>query len=181
VEQTNPPQRILLLLGSARGESSTRQFARQVLGQLPYTVIDLLEHVVAPYEYAQDYPAADEFLWIAGQMQSHDIIIFATPVYWYAMSGRLKTFFDRITDLTTTHKSLGRALAGKAVFLLVVGADPELPPGFTVPFKKTSAYLKMRFIRALYYSTRISSGPEVAALANTLQQELTRTASATNS
>ena len=35
-------------------------------------------------------------------------IIFVTPVYWYAMSGRMKVFFDRWTDLLKIDKDTGR-------------------------------------------------------------------------
>lgn len=50
-------------------------------------------------------------------MQSADNIVFATPVYWYAMSGRMKIFFDRFTDLLYTHKSIGKNLKGKKLFI----------------------------------------------------------------
>ena len=46
-------------------------------------------------------------------ISKYDTIIFATPVYWYSMSGILKVFIDRITDLLTIEKELGRKLRGK--------------------------------------------------------------------
>ena len=52
-------------------------------------------------------------------MVQYEQIIFATPIYWYAMSAQLKTFFDRMTDLLTIHKPLGRQLRkGKKMFLI---------------------------------------------------------------
>lgn len=67
-------------------------------------------------------------------MLHDDKIIFATPVYWYSMSGLMKTFFDRLTDLVTIQKSVGRKLKGKETFLFAVGTDDLLPAGFTIPF-----------------------------------------------
>jgi multimeric flavodoxin WrbA len=60
-------------------------------------------------------------------MIEHDAIVFATPVYWYAMSGLMKVLFDRFTDLVTVRKDLGRRLRGRRVFLIACGTDPDLP------------------------------------------------------
>ncbi len=46
-------------------------------------------------------------------VDKYDVLIFATPVYWYSMSGIMKVFFDRITDLLTIKKDIGRKLKGK--------------------------------------------------------------------
>jgi multimeric flavodoxin WrbA len=91
---------------------------------------------------------------VAEKMETAERIVFATPVYWYAMSGELKVFFDRLTDLLTTHKSIGKALKGKKTYLIATGSDPELPEGFEVPFRSTSAYFDMSYEGALYKATR---------------------------
>ncbi|MCB2407557.1 flavodoxin family protein [Hymenobacter lucidus] len=152
----------ILILGSARGESTTRGFAQQLLGATPHTVIDLREYAVAPYSYQSNYPAQDEFLALIERVLEHDPVIFATPVYWYSMSGSMKTFFDRITDLTRMRKDLGRRLAGKSVLLVATGSDAELPPGFAVPFELTAAYLNMPFGGAFYYSDKTPLPESVA-------------------
>lgn len=84
-------------------------------------------------------------------------ILFATPVYWYAMSGRLKTLFDRFTDLLTDRDSggRGRRLADRQMWMLAVGVDPELPAGFEEPFRLTAAYLGMTWKGGLYLSTAV--------------------------
>lgn len=82
-------------------------------------------------------------------------ILFATPVYWYAMSGRMKTLFDRFTDLLSDRdgQRRGRSLAGRQVWALAVGTDPAPPPGFNEPFRLTAAYLGLDWRGALYLST----------------------------
>jgi multimeric flavodoxin WrbA len=57
----------------------------------------------------------DGFKPIAEKMAAAEGILFATPVYWYAMSAPLKIFFDRLTDMTENLKALGKQLAGKPV------------------------------------------------------------------
>jgi hypothetical protein len=70
------------------------------------------------------------------------------------MSGRLKNFFDRFTELITAKKHIGRQIKGKSTYVLAVGADESMPPGFDVPFRVTSEYLNMNFKGNLYYSTK---------------------------
>ncbi|MBX0288873.1 NAD(P)H-dependent oxidoreductase [Hymenobacter sp. HSC-4F20] len=145
----------LVILGSARSDGNTRRLVSQVLTEVPHQLLDLQKLPVAAYRYTQDYAPDDAFLSIVEQMQRHSVLVFATPVYWYSMSGILKDFFDRLTDLTEEpHKRLGRGLSGKHVFLLAVGSDPELPEGFEVPFRRTAEYFKMTFEGVLYQSLK---------------------------
>ena len=64
---------------------------------------------IGGYDY-QHFNANDAFGGIAQKMAEADKIVFATPVYWYAMSAPLKIFFDRLDDLTENLKSLGQEL-----------------------------------------------------------------------
>lgn len=40
-------------------------------------------------------PQQDDAIWIASKMLSADVIVLATPVYFYTMSAQLKTLIDR--------------------------------------------------------------------------------------
>jgi multimeric flavodoxin WrbA len=79
------------------------------------------------------------------RMLAAPALLFATPVYWYAMSGRMKVLFDRFTDLLSGHDPArrGRRLAGRAMWMLAVGVDAEAPEGFSVPFRRTAEFLRM--------------------------------------
>ncbi|GGG47603.1 flavodoxin family protein [Hymenobacter glacieicola] len=145
----------LVILGSARSDGDTRRLVSQVLTDVPYQLVDLQQGPMAPYNYRQEYPARDTFLALADLLLHHPVVVFATPVYWYSMSGIMKDFFDRLTDLTEPpHKQLGRGLRGKHVFLLAVGSDQELPEGFEVPFRRTAEYFNMKFEGTLYQSLK---------------------------
>src|SRR5690606_29779141 len=133
----------LVIVASARRNSDTGAFVRAVFDRAEIEKIDLLDHEIAPYKYDHNYPVTDGFLAIAAQCLQHDVIVFATPVYWYAMSGQLKIFFDRLTDLTETHKPIGKALLGKRIAVLAIGTDPTAPQGFEIPFKLTAKYFGM--------------------------------------
>jgi multimeric flavodoxin WrbA len=143
----------LVILGSNRKNSLTESITRKALLQTEFDMIDLLDHKIAHYNYDGHYPADDEFEAIISKALPYDTIIFATPVYWYSMSGVMKVFFDRLTDLITIKKDLGRGLRGKSASMIAVGADPAIPDGFEVPFKHTAAYLGIQYKGCTYHAT----------------------------
>jgi multimeric flavodoxin WrbA len=55
-------------------------------------------------------------------MLSHDIILFATPIYWYGMSGIMKNFIDRWSmyyeDLTFKER-----MSKKEAIVVITGGD----------------------------------------------------------
>ena len=144
----------LVIIASARKHGDTRKFLDKVFAKIDHKQIDLVDFHISYFDYSNNYPDNDGFLRIVDEILQHKVIVFATPVYWYAMSGLMKTFFDRLTDLVTMKKNAGRELKGKSIFLLTVGVDQELPNGFEVPFKLTSVYLDMTYQDCIDYSTK---------------------------
>lgn len=157
----------LILNGSARVEGNTA-VAVDRLSQLMNSateVIHLCRLDLRPYSYA-GWPS-DEFRSVVERMLAHHHIVFATPVYWYAMSGLMKTLFDRFTDLLDDpgSRTLGRSLSGKHVWLLVTGTDDQLPPGFTEPFSRTAAYFDMQWRESIYVRVTKEVPPSAQNLA----------------
>lgn len=141
----------LVILGSSRKNSLTEQVVQKALLQTDYDVIDLLDYKIAHFNYDANYPVDDEFERIIRQILLYNNLIFATPVYWYSMSGVMKVFFDRLTDLITVKKETGYQLRGKSISIIAVGADPIIPEGFEIPFKNTFAYLGINYKGCIYY------------------------------
>lgn len=52
-------------------------------------------------------------------VSSADVLVFATPVYYYSMSGQLKTFLDRLNPLYEQNNKF------REVYLLTTAADTE--------------------------------------------------------
>lgn len=140
----------LIILASARKESNTAKLVHQLFEHDEADVMDLLDYTLSHYRYNADYPPEDQFMELMGHILQHRQLVFATPVYWYAMSGLMKVLFDRFTDIVTIRKEFGRSMKGKQCFLIAVGADEALPQGFEVPFRLTSDYLEMDF-KGTYY------------------------------
>ncbi|MGC9181039.1 flavodoxin family protein [Thermogladius sp.] len=66
----------------------------------------------------------DDFNDVAKKLIDSDGFILATPVYWYAPSGVLKNFIDRLTSLENMIFHAGRSLLdGKVAGFIAVGAD----------------------------------------------------------
>lgn len=102
-------------------------------GGLAARLVDRADHLSGPYDYNHHHEA-DDFLPLARAMTRAQAIVFASPVYWYSMSAQMKTFFDRMTDLTETHKALGKALAGTSVFAVSTSGSKTAPQCFVAPF-----------------------------------------------
>lgn len=143
----------LVILGSARKSGDTAKLVSTLFDDGDVLQADLLDYTILPYRYDGRYAKDDGFMQIVELLLAHRQIIFATPVYWYAMSGLMKNFFDRLTDIVTFKKEIGRKLKGKQVFLIVAGTDNFLPAGFTEPFRLTSVYFGMEFIDTFYCKT----------------------------
>ncbi|WP_276495999.1 flavodoxin family protein [Pontibacter litorisediminis] len=143
----------LIILASARRHGDTESLVKRLFSGKDHKLVNLLDHHISPYSYSGKYGAEDCFPSIADQLLQQDRIILATPVYWYSMSGLLKTFFDRLTDLVTIDKPSGRRMAGRKVYVVAVGSDPEWPLGFEEPFKLTAAYFGMEYCGGYYCPT----------------------------
>ncbi len=61
----------------------------------------------------------DDMNGLYAAVQSSDVLVFATPVYYYAVSGQLKTFLDRLNPLYPRENNF------KEVYLLATSAEGE--------------------------------------------------------
>ena len=61
----------------------------------------------------------DDALWIADKMKDADTLVFSTPIYYYEMSGQMKTLLDRMNPLYSSDYCFRR------VYMLSVAAEDE--------------------------------------------------------
>ena len=83
-------------------------------------------------------------------LSDYDTFILATPVYWYSMSGRMKVFLDRWTDLLTIEKDLGCQLRAKKMAVITSSVGNNLGEQFWLPFVHTANYLGMEYLANLH-------------------------------
>jgi multimeric flavodoxin WrbA len=139
----------MIIVGSSRKNGNTSLIVELLAKKLDCEVFDLSDYSVSYYDY-KNLNKDDDYSKLAAKMIEASYLIFATPVYWYSMSGQMKVFFDRFTDLITIRKSFGRQLAGKHTFLVATGSEQNLPDGFEAAFRLTSDYLDMKFQSSCY-------------------------------
>lgn len=144
-----PPQETVVILGTSRDDGNTWATVQTVLGGRSVEVVKLSDTQFSTYDY-RHRNEDDGFLPLIETIARKSFWILATPVYWYSMSAQLKIFFDRLSDLITIRKDLGRLLRGKSVAVVACGTDETIPDGFEVPFQRTCEYLGMRYVGAFY-------------------------------
>lgn len=140
----------VVILGSSNSIGETYKISEYVSQQTGFTILDLKTKEILPFDYNFQNKEDDFFVVIEHHVNKYDVLIFATPVYWYSMSGVMKIFFDRISDCLKIYKETGRKLRGKEVAVISSGYDEELKLGFYMPFIETSKYLGMSYIADVY-------------------------------
>ena len=128
----------VIISGSSRKDGDTKKVIDQLIKKSNWDVIDLNDYTISYYDYEHKNRHDDYLPLMKKIVKEYDTIIFATPVYWYAMSGILKVFFDRITDLLTIEKELGRALRGKKMAAISCSIGNHLETVFWLPFSETA-------------------------------------------
>ena len=136
----------VIIQASSRSLGDTSKVVNYIASKYGFDVIDLHTKNIGHYDY--DYKNKnDDFLdLITNIVEHYDTIIFATPVYWYSMSGILKVFFDRISDLLRVHKNTGRKLRGKNMVMISCSNFDDLKDGFSMPFYESANYLGMNYL-----------------------------------
>lgn len=145
---------VLVILGSSREDSNTLKAVKTLCPFKSYELLDLQNFNLNHYDYDHGANASDDFKTIASQLDLAQVIIFATPVYWYTMSSRMKVLFDRFTELLSTYKEIGKRMKGKQCYVISCGSEPVLPEGFEMPFKLTANYFEMEYRGAFYLTTK---------------------------
>ncbi len=140
----------VVIIGSSAHDGQTRKAVDMLRSLTAFELIDLNDFNIGYYDYLHTR-ADDDFIPLMRRIiDGYDTLIFATPVYWYSMSGIMKVFFDRITDLLDNEKDLGRKLRTKNMAVLTSSLGDHLGEDFWLPFKATANYLGMKYLGDLH-------------------------------
>lgn len=85
-------------------------------------------------------------------IDSSDLIVFVTPLYWYSWSAQIKPVWDRFVPYNAGDAP--RNLKGKQAVLIAAGADsaPDIFDGLTASFRKSCALLGLDVVGEHVYS-----------------------------
>lgn len=139
-----------IILGSSRKNGETKKVVNELIRISGWDLIDLTDYKISHFDY-EHLNRKDDFIDLLKRITTnYDVLIFATPVYWYSMSGIMKVFFDRITDLLRIEKDTGRKLRNKYMAVISSSNGDNLKDDFWLPFKKSAEYLGMNYIADLH-------------------------------
>ncbi|MDB4588609.1 NAD(P)H-dependent oxidoreductase [bacterium] len=136
----------VIIQGSSRSDGHTNKIVNYMASKNAIDVIDLYTKNIGHYDYEYKNKDDDFIELITNIIKTYDTIIFATPVYWYSMSGVLKVFFDRISNILRIHKDTGRQLRGKNMAMISTSNHDDLIDGFNMPFVESAKYLGMNYL-----------------------------------
>ncbi|MEG2102102.1 flavodoxin family protein [Flavobacterium sp. FlaQc-28] len=145
----------IIILGSSRKNGNTTKIVDEIAKEHHIDVVNLSDYNISYYDY-ESKNIEDDFLPLIKKIiENHDTFIFATPIYWYNMSGIMKVFFDRFSDLIRIEKETGRKLRGKKIGVISNSHDNEIEESFYIPFQKTADYLGMEYLGHAHFNANI--------------------------
>ena len=132
-----------------------------VASAAPMEVIDLAALKLSAFDY-EHRNRGDDFEALIHHVLDFEQIIFASPVYWYAVSPTMKIFVDRLSHLLDLPDLLasGRRLREKNAYVLCTAIEDEATPAFVTAWQETFAYLGMRYGGLLHANCRDGYLPE---------------------
>jgi multimeric flavodoxin WrbA len=144
--------RKVIIVGSSRSNGNTTKIVDEIATQYNIDVINLNDYKFSYYDYESKNREDDFLPLIKLIIEKYDTLIFATPVYWYSMSGIMKVFFDRFSDLIRIEKETGRELRGKNFAVISNSHESEIDFDFYIPFRKSAEYLGMKYIGEKHFN-----------------------------
>ncbi len=136
----------IALFSSSRRNGNTGELVDRIAKDLDIEVVDLAKQNISAYDY-EYRNRNDDFELLMKRVLAFDQIVFATPVYWYAVSPTMKVFLDRISDYLDLPELLndGRRLRGKQAYVVCTSIYDEAPASFMNALLDTFNYLGMCF------------------------------------
>lgn len=122
--------KLAVIHGSTRANGNTEYLTYRAVPKSEATHIYLRDYHIQPiiderHEENGFQDVYDDHTKVIDLMLEHDVLVFSTPIYWYSMSGAMKVFIDRwsqiMRDPNYTH--FREELGKKKAYLVAVGGD----------------------------------------------------------
>lgn len=107
----------LFINGSPRRSGNTAKLAETVLKNREYTTLNLADYHINTYGQTGE---GDQFNEVLTAVKEADTVVLGSPMYWYSMSGAMRTLLDRFFGPVKKDE-----LSGRKLVFLFQGADPE--------------------------------------------------------
>ena len=128
--------KIGVIYGGTRDHGNTEMLTDVAIKDLPVERFYLRDYTVLPIEDQRHSQKGfkkinDDYNYIIDQVLQQDILIFATPIYWFSMSATMKLFIDRWSQTLKdpTYPHFKNSMSAKKAYVMAVGGDNPLLKG----------------------------------------------------
>ncbi|MFD1412498.1 flavodoxin family protein [Oceanobacillus jeddahense] len=155
--------KIGVIYGSTRYNGNTERLTEEVIKDLPeVTKIDLKKYQfndISDQRHERNgfSPVEDAYNQIIDQIIDCEVLIFATPIYWFGMTSVMKRFIDRWSQTVRdeNYPTFKKQMSRKQAYIIAVGGDNPLVKG--MPLVQQFAYI-CDFIGLTYKGYLIGEG-----------------------
>lgn len=127
---------LAVICGGTRADGNTEILTNRVVEGLGADQVCLKNYNIQPIEdrrHAKEgfQEINDDHQAAIDRMLAHDILVFSTPIYWYGMSGIMKNFIDRWSQIMREPKysDFRNQMSGKQAYVITVGGDQPFLKG----------------------------------------------------
>lgn len=121
--------KIAVINGSSREHGNTEALTQKALDNIQHTSFYLKNFKINPIDDLRHDAGGfvkvdDDYEELIKEILLYDVLIFATPVYWYGMSGIMKNFVDRFSEsLRDETLNFKKTMGDKEAYVITVGGD----------------------------------------------------------
>lgn len=108
---------VIFINASQHNDGTTAKFGKILLANLDYEQVDLNQYAIS---FLGQTDKSDEFEALMDKLANAKVILIGTPIYWHSMSGSLKTFIERASELGNANP-----LKGKTLYFFLQGEKPN--------------------------------------------------------
>lgn len=108
---------IVFVNASPNYDGCTYQIGERLLKGIQHDVLQMSDYKISQYGKVYE---DDQMVDLLKQLKEYDTLVIGSPVYWYTVSGILKTFIDRLYLLPEAEY-----LKGKKLYLFAQGSAPD--------------------------------------------------------
>lgn len=119
-------KKILFMNASPNKDGATNKIAEELLKGKDFDTMQMSDYNVSQYGAVRENDQIKEMLNI---IKDYDTLVIGTPVYFYTVSGILKTFIDRLYLLDEAD-----VLKGKDVYFFAQGYSPDKETENTIKY-----------------------------------------------
>ncbi|MET3697825.1 multimeric flavodoxin WrbA [Bacillus oleivorans] len=121
---------IAVIYGGTRKNGNTELLTEEAIKGKPAERIHLTDYKIEPIvdqRHAESGFAEvnDDYNQIIDRILPHEILLFSTPIYWYSMSGTMKLFVDRWSQILRdpNYPDFREKMSSKKAYVIAVGGD----------------------------------------------------------